>query len=119
MPPEDKSVSKKIQNSLRRIAEEQLLRPSPVEVHSRATWEKLYELQTHQIDPRIHDDELRNEHIAPKVSRDRYMDLYDFFPIGYLTLSGEGIIIEANLAAAALLGVERNKLIHRSFAHFL
>lgn len=119
MPPEDKSVSKKIQNSLRRKAEEQLLRPSPEEAHSRATWEKLYELQAHQIEPKIHDDEPRNAHIAPKVSRDRYMDLYDFFPIGYLTLSGEGIIIEANLAAAALLGVERNKLIRRSFSHFL
>jgi len=119
MPPEDKSVSKKIQNSLRMKAEEQLSRSPSAEIQSRATWEKLYEPRTHQLEPGLQDDERRNAQIALEVSRDRYIDLYDFFPVGYFTLSSEGIINEANLAGAALLGVERNKLIGRRFAPFV
>ncbi|OIR02282.1 sensor protein FixL [mine drainage metagenome] len=100
-------------------AEEQRSHSPPVEVQSRATWEKLYELQVHPLEPGLQDDERRKAPIALEVSRDRYMDLYDFFPIGYITLSSEGIINEVNLAGAALLGIERNKLIGRRFAPFV
>ena len=104
MPPEDKPVRKKAQNFSSRGSRRTTFARSPVEEQSRATWEKLYELQAHQIEPRMQDDELRNAQIALEVSRDRYMDLYDFFPVGYLTLSSDGIINEVNLAGAALLG---------------
>jgi diguanylate cyclase (GGDEF)-like protein/PAS domain S-box-containing protein len=48
-------------------------------------------------------------------SRDRYVDLYEFAPVGYLTLSEEGTITEINLTAVTLLGKERKKLLDRSF----
>ena len=119
MPPADEPVRKKAQYSLRVEVEEQLSPESPVEEHSLATWEKLYELQAHQLAQRPQDDERRNAQIAGEVSRDRYVELYDFFPIGYLTLGSDGVIDEVNLAGAALLGEERSKLIRRRFALFV
>jgi hypothetical protein len=46
-----------------------------------------------------------------EASHNRYLNLYEFAPVGYLTLTPEGKIIEINLTAAALLGVERDNLI--------
>ncbi len=54
-----------------------------------------------------------------ETSRSHYVELYDFAPVGFLTLTKEGLIAEINLTAAKLLGVERNKLIHWRFAKFI
>jgi PAS domain S-box-containing protein len=53
------------------------------------------------------------------ASRDRYVDLYDFAPVGYLTLSPEGDIEQLNLAASEMLGISREQLDHTSFARFI
>ena len=53
------------------------------------------------------------------ISRDRYMDLYDFAPVGYLTLSTDGLIVQANLTGADLLGVEREPLLSMRFDRFV
>ena len=53
------------------------------------------------------------------VSRDRYMDLYDFAPVGYFTLSTDGLIVQANLTGADLLGVEREHLLATRFDRFV
>jgi PAS domain-containing protein len=50
---------------------------------------------------------------------EKYTDLYDFAPVGYLTLDREGIIREANLAGASLLGIARSALINGRFGHFV
>jgi PAS domain S-box-containing protein len=52
-------------------------------------------------------------------SRDRYVDLYDFAPIGYLTLNREGMISEINLTASDMLGIVRKKLLARRFSQFV
>ena len=49
----------------------------------------------------------------------RYVDLYEFSPVGYLTLSREGLIDAINLTGATLLGKERKKLLQRRFAGFV
>ena len=79
----------------------------------------LHELQVHQVELNMQNDELRQAQIAMEESRDRYVDLYDFAPIGYLTLSREGVISEINLTAADMLGIVRNQLVSRRFSQFV
>ncbi|MCX7066077.1 MAG: diguanylate cyclase [Methylococcales bacterium] len=81
--------------------------------------ELLHELQVHQIELEIQNEELRRLQLELEESRDRYIDLYEFAPIGYLTLSEKGLIAEINLMGSTLFGLERNKLIRRRFASFI
>jgi PAS domain S-box-containing protein len=62
---------------------------------------------------------LRHAQVALEESRDRYVDLYEFAPIGYLTLNREGMIAEVNLTGASLLGMDRSKLLDRRFDSFV
>ena len=58
---------------------------------------------------------LRLAQTALEASRDRYIDLYDFAPVGYFTLNSSGIIETLNITAATLLGVARQDLLRRLF----
>ena len=73
------------------------------------------ELQIHQIELEMQNEELRSIQNELEQSRKKYSDLYDFAPVGYLTISEEGRIVEANLTAAKQLGVERSILIGKPF----
>ena len=79
----------------------------------------LQELQTYQVELETQNAALRESQIALAESRDRYVDLYDFSPIGYLTLTQTALIAEVNLTCATLLGVERKKLKQLRFASFV
>ena len=81
--------------------------------------ELLHELRVHQIELEMQNDELRRAQLVIEESRDRYVDLYEFAPVGYLTVSREGTITEVNLTGAALLGVDRKILLARRFAGFV
>ena len=63
--------------------------------------------------------EHRRGQIELELSRDRYVDLYDFAPVGYLTLSAEGLIAQANLTGSEMLGVARDDLLRRRFTQFV
>jgi PAS domain S-box-containing protein len=49
----------------------------------------------------------------------RYVDLFDFAPIGYVSFDRIGHIEEINVAAARILGDSRDRLIGRPFAHYI
>jgi len=71
----------------------------------------LEDLQVHRIELELQHRELRDAHSELEEARDSYADLYDFAPIGYLTLDARGKILEINLTGARLLGTGRSGLI--------
>ena len=77
------------------------------------------ELRTHEIELELQNEELRRAQDEIIVSRDRYSDLYDFAPVGYATLSRKGLIFEANLTLADMLGVGRESLLKQRFSAFV
>ena len=79
----------------------------------------LHEIQVHQIELEMQNEALRQAQTALELTRDRYVDLYEFAPVGYLTLAPEGLIAEINLAGAKLLGIERGKLLRSRFASLI
>ena len=96
---------------------------SPEEARSRAgtgtTTQTLHELRVHQIELEMQNEELRRAQADLDAARGRYFDLYDLAPVGYCTLSEKGLILEANLTAATLLGVARGALITQPFTRFI
>ncbi|NTW98637.1 MAG: PAS domain S-box protein [Geobacteraceae bacterium] len=81
--------------------------------------ELLHELRVHQIELEMQNEELRRTQQELDSSRTRYFDLYDLAPAGYLTLNGQGLIQEVNLAAASMLGVARSDLLTKTLANFI
>ena len=81
--------------------------------------EVIHELQVHQIELEMQNEELRKAQLALEESRQRYADLYDFAPVGYFTFTPEALIKEVNLTGATLLGMARQKLINRRFRWFI
>jgi PAS domain S-box-containing protein len=79
----------------------------------------LHELRVHQIELEMQNEELRRAQEELEVSRARYFDLYDLAPVAYFTLSEEGLILEANLTAAKLLGVTRGALVKQHLSRFV
>ena len=110
--PEDK---KQNVERLRRQAESQIDKVPRGEPLARLAEELLHELQVHQIELEMQNDALRKAEIALADSRDRYVDLYEFAPVGYLTLSTDGMIVEANLTSVTLLGKTRRILLQSRF----
>ncbi|TAN72020.1 MAG: histidine kinase, partial [Gallionella sp.] len=88
-------------------------------VSERPADELLHELQAHQIELEMQNEELRQAQISLEISREHYVDFYDFAPVGYLTLTDKGLISEINLTGATLLGVERNNLLRHRFDSFV
>ena len=85
----------------------------------KAVQELVHELQVHQIELELQNDELRHAHTAQESAKERYFDLYDLAPVGYVTVGDNGSILEANLTAATLLGVNRGALVTRALHAFV
>lgn len=79
----------------------------------------IYNLQVHQIELEIQNEELRRTQVELDTARARYFDLYDLAPVGYCTLSREGQILEVNFTAANMLGVARGVMIKRMISRYI
>ena len=109
-------------SQLRNLAEQkaQALATSATESLSpEETRRILHELRVYQIELEMQNEELRRSREELEVSRACYFDLYDLAPVGYCTVSVEGLILGANLTAATLLGIDRSALVKRPFSRFV
>jgi PAS domain S-box-containing protein len=79
----------------------------------------LHELQVHQVELEMQNEELRRAQVELEISRTKYFDLFDLAPVGYLTLNEKGLILEANLTASQLLGVKRRLLVNLPLTPFI
>jgi PAS domain S-box-containing protein len=79
----------------------------------------LQELRIHQIELELQNEELRRAREELEISRQRYFDLYDQAPSSYLTIDEHGLIREANLTAATLLGEPRGVLHAQPFSRYV
>jgi PAS domain S-box-containing protein len=79
----------------------------------------LHDLQTHQIELELQNRDLREMQAELERARDLYADLYDFAPVGYMTLDNQGLISSANLTTSLMLGVDRQNLIGRPLGSYI
>jgi formate hydrogenlyase transcriptional activator len=79
----------------------------------------VHQLEIHQIELEMQNEELIRARMELEVSRNNYAELYDFAPVGYFTFDTRGTIREVNLAGSQLLAVERHLLIGKPFSRFI
>ena len=79
----------------------------------------VHELRVHRSELAMQNEKLRRTQKELESSRARYFDLFDLAPVGYLTLSEQGLIQEVNLAAASMLGVARSELLEKPLTSFI
>ena len=79
----------------------------------------IQELRVHQIELEMQTEELLRSQVKLDAERERYFDFYNLAPVGYLTISEQGLVLEANLTAATLLGRNRAELDKRPISQFI
>jgi len=102
--------------SLRAEAEAMVARFYPEHYAKHAPEKLLHELLVHKVELELQNEELRLAYAAMQDIRDRYLDLYEFAPVGYLTITPQGQIAEINLTGSGLLNLERSYLIKSQFS---
>jgi PAS domain S-box-containing protein len=108
-------------SDLRKRAEA-ALQDQPIDVQKLSPEEishLLHELQLHRLELEIQNEELRSMQQVLEESRNKYSDLYDFAPVGYFTIDEKGVILEANLTGAYLLGRETRTMVNKPFSRFV
>ncbi|MEI7856785.1 MAG: PAS domain S-box protein [Methanomicrobiales archaeon] len=116
----DQIVKDTNEHSLRDGGEQKLSRSPRSNGFSGLTPEQMvHELQVHQVELETQAEEIRISKNELEESRDKYLDLCEFAPIGYLTLNDKALVLEVNLTGATLLGVERSRLFNARFRKFI
>ena len=107
---------------LRKKAEDELKRKqriSGITILETDIKKLLHELQVHQIELEMQNEELQNAYETAETSLKKYTMLYDFAPVGFLTLDTDGSICDLNFTAAEMLGEKRISLINSNFKLFV
>jgi PAS domain S-box-containing protein len=79
----------------------------------------LHEVRIHHVELEMQNTELRRTQLELQAARDEYADLYDFSPVGYCTMTADGVIVKANTTVATLLGVEKSALMDEPLSRFV
>ena len=108
-------------NTLRKRAEKLVNKnPSAVKkIPSRDIQHLIEDLRIYQVELEIQNEELQRAQTELEAARNRYSDLYEFAPVGYMTVSEQGLILEANVTSSAMLGAEKNVMIGKPFSQFI
>jgi PAS domain S-box-containing protein len=104
---------------LRRRAESRLGKAAAPRRSDAESVRLLHELEVHQIELELQNAQLLEARNEVEAALSRYTDLYDFAPAGYFSIDEDGLILEVNLPGAAMVGVERSRLVHRKLERFL
>ena len=106
-----------LQQAEKRVREET---PEHIEALSpEAVQLMLHELRVHQIELEMQNEELRRTQVQLEAARASYFDLYDLAPVGYCTVNMSGLVQQANLTAALLLGMARGALVTQPLSRFI
>ncbi len=116
-----KTKRKPQKSALRERAEEFLTQHPQAfkKISSKDLQALIHDLQVHQVELEMQNEELRIKQVELEESRNRYLDLYEFAPVGYLIFDRKGRIAEVNLTGTKLLGLPRSKAVGRPFTRFL
>jgi len=112
-----KNIMKNVKKSVKKKTKPKAKKPEAKQLDD--VQRLVYLLQVHQVELEHQNEELRIAHEELEVSRNKYVNLFDFSPTPYFTLNPEGIIKESNLSASKMFGVDRNKLIGKHFDTFI
>lgn len=116
------TLSKDAGKSLRQLAEERVdkeIHLSQEQLSPEQMNQKLHDLLVHQAELEMQNEELLRTQLELAASQARYFDLYEFAPVGYLSISNKKLILRANISAAAMLGLEKKDLIKRQVSDFI
>ena len=81
--------------------------------------ELIHELEVHQLELEMQNKQLRQAQTDLEAVRDKYIELYDFAPVGYFNICDKALILSANLTGATMLGIDRENLRGRRFSQFI
>ncbi len=103
----------------RAMAEKLVASLSPKAIVAQPAEVLLHELLVHKVELEMQNEELRLSHNALLDARNRYLDLYNFALVSYITVTREDVISDINLCGAEMLGVEREQLLKQRFSRFI
>ncbi|MBK9472302.1 MAG: PAS domain-containing protein [bacterium] len=91
----------------------------PKDMSPEETWYLVHDLQVHQIELEMQNEELRRAHAELEIMQSRYFELFDVAPVGYVVIDGTGLVTEVNLTTAALLGFQRAEMAAQPFTKYI
>lgn len=120
-PPAEDAFAGGVANDLRKRAELHLAKTGIKGPRAKNIGEQLalHELQVYQIELQMQNIELRRNQAELEIAKERYFNLYDLAPVGYITYREDTLITEANLTIADMLGAPRSELLQKTFNRFI
>jgi len=112
-PPDDHAAD------LRRRAEAAVARMAKPVRPGADSADTMHELLVHQVELEMQNEELRRLQASLEAERTRYFELFNLAPVGYVTLDGKNLILEANLTSSHQLGLSREKLAKLPFSRVI